>query len=112
LLLYSRIGATSLSADGRQYGPGPDGGFELPDALAADQLGFASAGKPLWETAQQRRERLIAEELERRKDPATLLEAVEQLVKAAQASAPAPAAGPPAKAAARPAAAKTAAASK
>jgi hypothetical protein len=50
----------------------------------------------MWETDVERQQRLIGEELERRKDPATLLSAVEQLVKAAQEtqSAPEPAKAP------------------
>ena len=104
--LYSLIGATAVTADnGNQYEPGDDGGFDLPDPLATAQLAFHSAGKPMWETGPQRRERLLGEELERRKDPATLLDAVNQLVAAAQATrAPDPAAKsakPAAKAAVR-----------
>ena len=93
--LYSLIGATAVTdpASAKQYEPGDDGGFDLPDPLATAQLAFHSAGKPMWETGPQRRERLLGEELERRKDPATLLDAVNQLVAAAQATrAPEPAA--------------------
>lgn len=86
--LYSRTGATAL--DDPEYGhidAGPDGGFDLPDDLSDRLYGFHAAGQPLWETDVERQNRLIAEELERRKDPATLLAAVEQLVGAAKASA-------------------------
>lgn len=91
--LYSRTGATAL--DDPEYGhfdAGPSGGFDLPDDLSDRLHGFHVAGQPMWETDVERQHRLINEELERRKDPATLLAAVEQLVNAAKSSAsPSPA---------------------
>jgi hypothetical protein len=101
--LYSRTGAVSITDSGKTYKAGKDGAFDLPDELAARQHAFATAGKPQWETDIERQNRLIAEEIERRKDPATLLDAVQQIVKAAQAVAPPePAPAPaPAKAEAR-----------
>ncbi|MCX4750905.1 hypothetical protein OG455_41225 [Kitasatospora sp. NBC_01287] len=81
--LYSRTGATAL--DDPEYGhfeADADGGFDLPDPLAAREHGFAVRGARIWETDIERQHRLIAEEVERRKDPATLLQAVEQLVNA------------------------------
>jgi hypothetical protein len=85
--LYTRTGATAL--DDAEYGhfeAEPDGGFELPDDLADRLHGFAVRGRPLWESDVERQHRLAEEELERRKDPATLLGVVEQLMKAAQAA--------------------------
>lgn len=113
--LYSRTDATAI--DDPVHGhiePSPDGGFDLPDELGARLVGFAVAGVRQWETDIERQHRLIAEELDRRKDPATLLDAVQQLVAAAQATAPAAtpraAKAPAAKApAAKTASAKTAA---
>ncbi|MFB8182629.1 hypothetical protein ACFC8N_42900 [Streptomyces sp. NPDC055966] len=85
--LYSRTGATAL--DDPTYGhieANADGGFDFPNELSDQLHGFCVNGQPLWETDVERQHRLINEELERRKDPATLLGAVEQLVKAAQAT--------------------------
>lgn len=83
--LYSRTGATAL--DDPEYGhfdANDDGGFDFPDDLSDRLHGFHAAGRPMWETDVERQQRLIAEELERRKDPATLLDAVQQLVQAAK----------------------------
>ena len=109
MLLYSLNGATAVADDdGKQYTPGDDGAFSFPAALATEMLGSHLAGKPLWETEIGRRQRLMNEEAERRKDPATLLAAVEQIVAAAQAPAAKPAAKA-APAAVKPAPAKAAA---
>lgn len=90
MLLYSRTGASSVHIGGATYEAGPDGGFDLPDHVAAQVHTFHVGGQPLWEDHTQRQQRLVAEELERRKDPATLLDAVNQLVAAAQAQAAVP----------------------
>jgi hypothetical protein len=90
--LYTRTGATAL--DDPEYGTfeaDEQGGFDLPDPLASRLHAFHINGGPAWETDLERQNRLIAEEIERRRDPATLLEAVQQIVAAAQAL-PAPAA--------------------
>lgn len=88
--IYSRIGATEINdpQHGR-FTAGPDGGIDVPQQVGAQQLRFHSGGQPLWEDIAGRAARLMAEEAERRKDPATLLAAVEQLVAAAKATAPA-----------------------
>ncbi|WP_155589809.1 hypothetical protein [Streptomyces cavernae] len=94
--LYTRTGATAV--DDPEYGnfqADDEGGFDLPDPLANRLHGFHINGRPAWETDLERQNRLIAEEIERRKDPATLLAAVQQLVAAAQ-SLPQAAAEPPA----------------
>jgi hypothetical protein len=106
--LYTRTGAIAL--DDPEYGhfdADPDGGFDFPDDLSDRLHRFAVRGQPAWETDIERQHRLIGEELERRKDPATLLQAVEQLVKAAQsvAAPPEPAPAAPAKRASKRAAA-------
>ena len=91
--LYPRAGQVAVAHEGQRYKPGPDGGFDLPEEAGRFLHSFHSGGKPLWETDIERQHRLIAEEAERRKDPATLLSAVEQLVSAAKApaaAAPAP----------------------
>jgi hypothetical protein len=94
--LYSTTGAASVQHDGVRYEPADDGGFDFPDALSDHLHGFHDDGKPMWETHAERHARFIAEELERRKDPATLLAAVEQL---GQVGYPSPARIPPASAA-------------
>ena len=88
--LYTRTGATAL--DDPEFGrfdADDQGAFDLPDELSDRLARFAHCGKPMWETDVQRQARLMAEEKERASDPATLLAAVQQLVKAAQAVAPA-----------------------
>ncbi|RPE39749.1 hypothetical protein EDD90_2766 [Streptomyces sp. Ag109_O5-1] len=107
--LYSRTGATVL--DDAEYGrfePDKTGAFDFPDDVSDRLVGFHFRGRPMWETDVERQQRLIGEELERRKDPATLLSAVEQLVKAAQAvsQVPAPAPAPVVEETVKPAPAK------
>lgn len=83
--LYTRTGAVAL--DHPEFGhfdADDQGGFDLPDELSDRLHRFAYQGKPAWETDVERQQRLMAEELERRKDPATLLGVVEQLMRAAQ----------------------------
>ncbi|MFF1284300.1 hypothetical protein ACFVY4_26610 [Streptomyces sp. NPDC058299] len=97
--LYSRMGVIAL--DDPDYGTfraDEQGGFDFPDDVSDRLHGFHHQGKPMWETDVERQQRLMSEELERRKDPATLLSAVEQLVKAAAATSAltAPAPAPPA----------------
>jgi len=95
--LYTLTGATAL--DDGEYGhfeADEQGGFDFPDDLSDRLHRFHFGGRPQWETDVERQERLIAEELERRKDPATLLEAVQLLVQAAQGTAAQPAPEAPA----------------
>ena len=76
-----------------QYGvftPGEDGAFDLPAPLGARLHKTHPGGQKAWETDVERQRRLAAEEMARRQDPATLLAAVEQLVRHASASGPAP----------------------
>jgi hypothetical protein len=96
--LYTRTGATALDdpETGIHYEADEQGGFDFPNELSDRLHGFCVGGKPLWETDVERQHRLMAEELERRRDPATLMEAVQQLVNAAKApSEPAPAESKP-----------------
>lgn len=95
--LYSRTGATTL--DDPEYGHfdvNAEGGFDLPEDLGERLRRFHVDKQPLWETDIERQERLLAEEMERRRDPATLQALVEQLLRGqstpVQAPAPAPAA--------------------
>jgi hypothetical protein len=87
--LYTRTGATAL--DHPVFGhfdADESGGFDFPNELSDQLHGFAVGGRPLWETDIERQNRLISEEMERRRDPATLMEAVQQLVNAAKATQP------------------------
>lgn len=86
--LYSRVSATSVTGpDGTVYTPGDDGAFNLPEDFGQQQHSFHVGALPLWEDEIERGSRLVAEEIERRKDPAALLDAVQQIVAAAQAAA-------------------------
>ena len=97
--LYSRTGATEIT--GTEHGDftvDAQGGFTLPDDLSERLHRFHIGGEPMWETDLERHRRLMAEEIERRQDPATLLAAVQQLViagAAAAQTAPPPAAAAP-----------------
>lgn len=99
--LYTRTGATALKdpETGTEYQADDLGSFMLPEELAEQLVSFHIGGQPAWETEIQRQRRLMAEDLERRRDPATMMDAVQQLVNAARSVAPAPEAPPaPAKA--------------
>lgn len=90
--LYSRTGAVAV--DDGEYGhfdASQDGGFDFPDDLSDRLHKFGSKAGPDWETDIERQQRLIVEEMERRKDPSTLLSAVEQIVAAARTVGTAPA---------------------
>jgi hypothetical protein len=95
--LYTRTGAIAL--DDPEYGhfdADENGGFDFDDDLSDKLHRFAFRGKPAWETEVERQQRLATEELERRRDPATLQALVEQLTlqaaagRAAAEPAPAP----------------------
>ena len=86
--LYTRTGVTAI--DDPEFGhfeAGDQGGFDFPEELSVRLHRFHDGGRPAWESDVERQQRLIHEELERRKDPATLLAAVEQLVQAAKSTA-------------------------
>lgn len=83
--LYTRADATAI--DDPEYGrfeADSDGTFKLPDEMADRLLRFHHRGEPLWETETQRGKRLKTEDLDRRRDPAALLDAVQQILMAAQ----------------------------
>ena len=86
--LYSRDGATAVSHGGETYTPGHDGGFDFPEHVGLELHGYHAGKVPMWETDIERQHREAAELADQRKDPATLLDAVNQLVAAAQAVAP------------------------
>lgn len=81
--LYSRTGATSVHHGGQLYEPGDSGGFDFPDEVSDVLHPFAVRGQRLWESDIERQHRILGEELDRRRDPASLYEAVARLVQAA-----------------------------
>lgn len=67
--LYTKTGATQV--DDPEYGtftPDKNGAYEFPDAMAVKLH-----GRPGWETEEARTARIASEELDRLRDPATLL---------------------------------------
>jgi hypothetical protein len=78
--LYSLTDAAGADAGGVHYEPGDDGGFDFPDALSDQLRSFHLHGRPMWEDQDQRRSRLITEELERRQRPGAAADAFDQAV--------------------------------
>ncbi len=82
--LYSLTDA--IAVDDPVYGhfePDPaNGGFELPDELAERLHRFHVRKRRAWETDVERDERTHGEERDRRRDPETLYNAVEQIANA------------------------------
>lgn len=88
--LYTRTGATALNDP--EYGSfeaDEQGGFEFPDDLGERLHRFHLGKQPLWEDEEQRHQRVVNEEMDRAKDPATLLAVVQQLAMLAKAAIPA-----------------------
>jgi hypothetical protein len=95
--LYARIeGTTEVTCAGVTYKPGNDGGFDFPNEVSDELASFHVRGRPMWEDQIGRQRRLIQEEAARRADPATLLDAVEQLVQQAKAESAKPVPAKPA----------------
>jgi hypothetical protein len=82
--LYSRTDVASVTHGGTRYTPADDGGFDLPPDVTDLLHSSAVGGQKQWETSIERQRRQVAEEMERRKDPATLLAAVEQIMALAE----------------------------
>ena len=82
--LYSRTNAGVVQHDGQQYTPGESGGFDFPDHVSDVLHPFAVRGEKLWETDIERQRRMLAEEMDRRRDPASLYDAVEKIMQAAE----------------------------
>ena len=83
--LYSRADGTSVVCHaGVSYKPGPSGGFDFPDAVSDVLHPVAVRGQRQWETDIERQHRLVAEEMERRRDPASLYDAVAKIMQAAE----------------------------
>lgn len=79
-LLHTRSGATGFShPDFGDFDVAEDGTVNVPDELARQLLATRVDGVEQWETDIDHRSRLLDEERDRRKDPATLLAEVEKL---------------------------------
>jgi hypothetical protein len=77
--LYSLVGADShVTPDGTRYAPDDAGGFDFPDEVSDPIEGCAVKGKRLWESEPDRVERLHGMEMARRRDPASMLTAMEE----------------------------------
>lgn len=80
MILYSRNDASQIwDADGVEYTPDPknDNAFDVPTEFADKLLGQHVAGEKVWETYPERSERLLAEEVrKRRDDPEYLVRAI------------------------------------
>ena len=83
--LYSRTGATSVHHGGQLFTPGDSGGFDFPDDVSDVLHPFAVRGERLWETDVERQRRILGEEMDRRRDPASLYDAVAKIMQAAEA---------------------------
>jgi hypothetical protein len=64
------------------FEPGEDGGFDLPGSLFSRLHSTHHNGEKRWETAPERQKRTHGEERDRRRDPETLYNAVEQIANA------------------------------
>lgn len=78
--LYTLTGATQVDDPVHgSFEAGAEGAFEFPNELSARLHAFHVGGEKAWETDAERADRLQAEQLERMRDPATLLAAVQAL---------------------------------
>ena len=78
--LYTLTGETQVAdPEHGTFTAAADGAFEFPAGLAAKMHSFHKDGKPAWEDDAEREARLVAEELERFRDPATLLAEVRKM---------------------------------
>jgi hypothetical protein len=78
--LYSLVGA--IAHEDPEYGhfeaDEADGSFAFPDDVSDVLVTLAVRGKRLWETEEQRAERMHGLEMARRRDPASVLTAMEE----------------------------------
>jgi hypothetical protein len=77
--LYTRTGATQVSAGGNVYTADTDGAFEFPQDVGAEVHAFHVDGKPAWEDDAERAARLAAEQMEKLRDPATMLAELQKM---------------------------------
>lgn len=77
--LYTLTGAARV--DDPEFGSftaNSDGSFDFPNPLSDRLHGFAFGGKRAWESDAEREQRIVSEELDRMRDPATLLAAIKE----------------------------------
>lgn len=84
--LYSRIGAESTVHEGVSYTRGHDGAFDFPEHVGREVHGFHAGKVPLWETEVEQQQRLIAEDIKRRSDPASQYDLLERIARGPAAS--------------------------
>lgn len=70
--LYSRNGPQTVVHEGNQYATGKDDVINVPDDFGRLLHHTHIGGLQVWETGQERKDRMEAEELARRRDPANL----------------------------------------
>lgn len=81
--LYSLAHAGSVDDPAHgHFEPGPHGGFDFPDELSDRLHPVHHRKKRVWETEEERGERLHGEESARRRDPETLYNAVADIANA------------------------------
>lgn len=85
-LYPTTAGVSGVTVDDVTYGPLDDGSFDVPDEVGAKILPFHLAGVKQWENEPERAARIEAEELERRRDPASLYDTVQSLVASREAA--------------------------
>jgi len=78
--LYSHTGAVAIDAPEGHFEPDDDGGFDsLPDAVFDRLHRSAVKGRRQWEDEIERSERLHGAELARKRDPASVHDALSEL---------------------------------
>lgn len=80
--LYSLVGADAhVDPEYGRFAPDPEtSAFHFPDEVSDVLGGFAVKGRKLWETEEQRADRMHGLDLARRRDPATMLSMQEENV--------------------------------
>jgi len=77
--LYSLVGADAhVDPEYGRFTPDEAGGYDFPDEVSDQIGGFAVKGRKLWETEPERADRLHGMEMARRRDPASMLTAMEE----------------------------------
>jgi hypothetical protein len=78
--LYTLTGAAQVAdPEFGSFTADVNGAFDFPEELSDRLHGFHLGGKPAWETDAERVARVAAEELEKFRDPATLLAEVRRM---------------------------------
>lgn len=78
--LYSLTGASAIDAPEGHYEPDDTGGFDhLPGAVFERLHGMAVKGRKHWETEVERGDRVHSDELARKRDPASVHDALSEL---------------------------------